>query len=335
MKSSRLSTDCINKLTYGLPLLIVFFLLSACWELPASGASSGPAERVPSVVLPSELPPTDGDCPLLPSCPGNTPVPLPPIPQQNRPGPKPTAPAVDGSSLSEGSGKYRGMVLIPAGPFVMGSPDVEGRPDERPAGRISQKEFYLSRHAVTAKEFCEFLNSQGENARDGIPRIRLDCPGCPIVKIGKVFQPKENSSDKPLVCVSWYGASDYAEWVGGRLPTSAEWEKAAVLTTPYPSGDHLAILPQEGSAAVQTASPGIRGIAGMTGNVWQWCSDWYSKDYYSQSAPSNPPGPALGDEKNIRGGSWASAECSKRIRNRHKAYPRGYFRTVGFRVVKD
>jgi formylglycine-generating enzyme required for sulfatase activity len=227
------------------------------------------------------------------------------------------------------------MVLIPAGTFVMGSPDNEGRPDEHPAKRVAQKEFYLSKHDVTAREFCEFLNSQGENARDGIPRIKLDCAGCPIMKIGKVFKPRENCADKAVVCVSWYGATDYAEWVGGRLPTSAEWERAALLATPYPSEDRLAIVSQEGSVAAQPSSAGVRGITGMTGNVWQWCSDWYSKDYYLQLPPNNPPGPALGDEKNIRGGSWASAECSRRVRNRHKAHPRGYFRTVGFRVVKD
>jgi formylglycine-generating enzyme required for sulfatase activity len=335
MNPYRLSTNGINNFAHVLPLLIACLLIVVDWAQPASGISRGPLEPAPGVAKLSEQPSVDSDCPLLPACPGNTPIPLPPILEKNGPEPKPVAPTVDGNNLSEGSGKYQGMVLIPAGTFELGNPAAEGRPDEHPARRISQKEFYLSKNDVTAREFCEFLNSQGENARDNIPRIKLDCPDCPVVKIGKNLKPKEGCADKPVVCVSWYGASDYAAWVGGRLPTSAEWEKAAALTTPYPREDHLAILPKKGSVAVETPAPEVRGKTGMTGNVWQWCSDWYAKDYYSQSPPNNPPGPALGDEKNIRGGSWASAECSKRIRNRHKAHPRGYFRTVGFRVVKD
>jgi len=155
------------------------------------------------------------------------------------------------------------------------------------------------------------------------------------MKIGKQFKPRNDCADKPIVCISWYGAADYAEWAAARLPTSIEWERAAQLTTPYPPGDHLTILSRDASVPVQIATPGLRGTSGMIGNVWQWCSDWYARDYYAKCPTNNPPGPALGDEKNIRGGAWASAECSKRIRNRHKAHPRGYFRTVGFRVVKD
>jgi formylglycine-generating enzyme required for sulfatase activity len=156
-----------------------------------------------------------------------------------------------------------------------------------------------------------------------------------VEKIGKGFQPKRGMADNPMVLVSWHGAADYAKWAAGRLPTSAEWEKAALLTTPYPQGDFLTILTRESSVPVKIALPGAGGITGMIGNVWEWCSDWYTRDYYGQSPPSNPAGPALGEEKVIRGGSWASVEASKRIKNVHRAHPLGYYRTVGFRIVKE
>ncbi len=274
------------------------------------------------------------DCPFLPGCPGGTPVPLPPSPKLES---KPSAPApsVNGNNLADGRGKYSGMVLVPAGPFDMGSAEGEGRLDERPVHKVFLKDFYIAKYDVTAKDFCQFLNAQGENAKDGLPRAKLDSPDCPIIKVGKVFKPKEDCSDKPMVCVSWYGASDYAEWAGGRLPTSSEWEKAALLITSYNVGDYLTILPREGAVPVTIAVPGAKGVTGLTGNVWEWCLDWYSHDYYGESPLSNPMGPALGEEKNLRGGSWASPEASKRIRNRHRASPRGYYRTVGFRIIKE
>jgi formylglycine-generating enzyme required for sulfatase activity len=320
----------------------VVVLLTLCMNCSMAGAGENLKSAkddlrpvIPTAQKSRQSAPDIFDCPFLPGCPGGTPIPLPPYP---KPEPKPNAPAapsLNGDNLVEGIGKYSGMVLIPAGPFDMGSAQSEGRPDERPIHKVFLKDFYIAKHDVTTADFCKSLNAQGEVTRDGLPRVKLDSPDCPIVKIGKVFKPKQGCSDKPMVWVSWYGASDYAEWVGGRLPSSAEWEKAALLISSYRAGDYTTILPREGAVPVSIAVPGAKGVTGMTGNVWEWCSDWYSKDYYSESPVNNPLGPALGEEKNIRGGSWASAECSKRIQNRHKASPRGYYRTVGFRVAKE
>ena len=272
--------------------------------------------------------------PLLPAVPGGASMPLPPA-VRREPAAKTPEPVVDGANLVEGTGKFSGMILIPAGTFEMGSPDGEGRPDERPLHEVFVKDFYIAKQPVTVQDYCLFLKSKGESSRDGSPRIKLDSPDCPVVKSGNSYRPKDGFADKPVVCVSWYGAIEYAEWVGGRLPTAAEREKAALLTTPHPPKDRLVFHQSEGIAPVSMAAPGVREVSGMFGSVWEWCSDWYSRDYYSQSQVNNPSGSALGEEKEIRGGSWVSPESSWRIRNRHKASPRGYFRTVGFRIVKE
>lgn len=289
--------------------------------------------QVPKPVPPIGSQTAPLDCPLLPGCPNGPAIPLPP---SNEPtASKQTEEVPDRSGLTEGKGKYAGLVYVPGGPFNVGSPGDEGRPDERPKHRAFIKAFYVAKHEVTAKEYSEFLNAQGEKSRDGSTRVKLDSPFCPIQKNGRYFQPKRGEEDMPVVCVSWYGAADYAEWAGGRLPTSAEWEKAASLCTPYRPPDYLTILPRKDRAPVSIAAPGLRGITGMIGNVWEWCSDWYDEDYYANSTANNPAGPPLGKEKVVRGGSWASPESSKRIKNLHKASPTGYYRTVGFRIVKD
>lgn len=325
----RRSSDLCNKFLYAIAILLIV----------VATATAGPNESLPTGASDgtnTQTSPHDPlDCPLLPACPGESSVPLPPVLGPREPSVKGTAPAVNGGTVLEGTGKYRGMALIPSGPFDMGSPDSSGRPDERPAQRTLLREFYIAKHQVTASEFSEFLNQQGETSKDGALRVKLDCPDCPIIKNGKRFQPKDGFEDKPVVCVSWHAASEFAQWAGSRLPTSAEWEKAALLITPHPPGDALTLLQREGSVPVQSAEPGLRGVTGMVGNVWEWCSDWYARDYYAQNPGANPAGPSLGQEKVIRGGSWAAPECSKRLKNRHKAAPRGYYRTVGFRLVKD
>lgn len=299
-------------------------LLLGSYEIQAEG---------PTAVPPAQFDPLD--CPLLPSCPGESLVPLPPLPDsQPQPEGKGTPSPVRNVNFREGMGKYWGMLFIPGGQFDMGSLEQEGRPDERPLQKIVVKDFYVSKHQATAREFCEFLNQVGETAKDGSPRVKLTCPDCPVVKKDKHFEPKDGHADHPMVCVSWHAAAEFAQWAGGRLPTSAEWEKAAVMTCATPPQDSLVMLSREGSIPVSLAQPGIQGMKGM-GNVWEWCSDWYARDYYAQSPGPNPTGPSLGRDKVIRGGSWASPECSKRIQNRHKAVPRGCYRTVGFRIVKD
>ncbi len=273
-------------------------------------------------------------CPLLPGCPLGPSVPLPPVPLSTEPSRQGEI-VSNPSNLAEGAGKYKGMILIPAGPFEMGSPDGVGRPDERPWHTVYLADFYISKHEVTNAEFCKFLNKQGEISSDGLPSVRIDDASSPIIKVNGAFQPRPGFADRPVTHVSWFGASDYAQWAGGRLPTSAQWEKAALYTTIAASKDNVALSTEEQSSPVYTSDSGAFGITGVFGGVWEWCSDWYSRDYYALSPSQNPLGPSLGQEKVIRSGSWASSVSSRRIQNVHKAVPRGYYRTVGLRIVKD
>ena len=205
------------------------------------------------------------DVPLLPAVPGGGSVPLPPS-IRREPSAKTSEPVVNGNNLVDGTGKYSGMLLIPGGTFEMGSPEGEGRPDERPNHQVFVKDFYIAKQDVTAQDYCGFLKSQGENSRDGSARIKLDSPDCPVVKSGNAYKPKDGFADKPVVCVSWHGATEYAEWVGGRLPTAAEREKAALLTTPRPPADRLVFHQGAGILSVSLAAP---GVTGDLGNVWQ------------------------------------------------------------------
>lgn len=315
---------------------LLSILLAPCWRPPlaaAQVAGSGDAMRSGRTPVPTAASATD--CPVLPACPGGLGIPLPPMPTvEQRPG-EPPARQADTLDLIAGEGQYLGFVYVPAGAFEMGSSDGTGRVDERPLHKVFLKDYSIAQREVTAREYCRFLNQRGGVGRDKMQRVLLSSPYCPVVKTGNTFRPKEGMADRPMVCVSWYGAADYAKWAGGRLPTSAEWEKAALLSTANAPGDYLTVLPREGDVPVAIAEPGSCGVTGIIGNVWEWCSDWYSPDYYSKSPVANPVGPPLGEEKVMRGGSWASPEASKRISNISRAHPNGWYRTVGFRIVKD
>ncbi len=278
-------------------------------------------------------------CPKLPGCPGGPAMPLPPgvAPREKKLPVSVAGPTKNGKPvrISEGSGKYRGMVLVPEGATEIGSPKGSGRPDEHPAHRVTIGSFYISKHEVTTEEYCRFLNAAGLIRRGRIERVKLSMEECPIEKRNGRYYPKKDKAETPIVCVSWFGATDYARWAGARLPTEAEWERAAILTAAGPSTDSPAVLKRESTVPVTIATPGTHGVTGMSGNVWEWCSDWYAPDYYGESPAVNPAGPPLGDEKVIRGGSRSSTEGQKRPKNRFKAPPQGYFRTVGFRIVKD
>lgn len=192
------------------------------------------------------------------------------------------------------------MVLVPAGEFTMGSN--EGNDDERPVHRIHLDAYYIDKYEVTVGQYGEFLDA---NSFDPPPSWTT------------MAQP--SYENRPVVNVDWKDANNYCRWAGKRLPTEAEWEKAARGTDQriYPWGNdpptpqranygkttwnnHTALVPvgqlEDGKSPY--------GIYDLAGNVWEWVSDWYDPDYYTNSPLRNPTGPEAGKYKVMRGGSW-------------------------------
>jgi len=221
------------------------------------------------------------------------------------------------------------MVLIPAGEFQMGSND--GSSDEKPAHTVYLDDFYMDKYEVTNALYKKFMDATGHKApfywNDG----------------------EYNALNQPVVGVSWNDAKAYAEWAEKRLPTEAEWEKAArggLVGKKYPWGDSLTHDDAnyygtggkdkwDGTSPVGSFAPNGYGLYDMAGNVWEWCADWYDKDYYSDSPSRNPTGPGTGTRRVLRGGSSNYFNINYlRAANRNGYDPTSMFTIVGFRCAE-
>lgn len=229
------------------------------------------------------------------------------------------------------------MVFIPAGGFWMGSPEDESRSkDERPRHKVSLDSFYLDIFEVTTRQYGQFMSAEGHAAPEFWDQV--------------VSSRDEN---KPVVGVSWQDAKDFCNWAGKRLPTEAEWEKAARGTDErkYPWGQeppstHMANFDQK-STPEKIYSDRVMpvgsyengksplGVYDMAGNVWEWVADWYDKEYYRNSPKKNPKGPETGEEKVMRGGSWDDHPSPLRSADRSKLLPSERNDSVGFRCATD
>lgn len=212
------------------------------------------------------------------------------------------------------------MVLIPAGCFLMGSE--EGDADEQPLHKVCVDAFYIDAAEVTCARYERFLNETGYPPH-------------------QMWIPEYDRPDDPVVGVSWDDASAFANWAGKRLPTEAEWERAArggLVEKKYPWGDGIdkekVNYDSFGTTPVKSYEPNGYGIYDMAGNVWEWCQDWYSGEYYKLSPRKNPSGPMRGSKKVIKGGAWYANESALRISNRHKSDPTLGSFNIGFRCVK-
>ncbi len=220
------------------------------------------------------------------------------------------------------------MVLIPGGEFMMGA---EAENDWGPVHKVVLDSFYMDKYEVTNAQYFEFCQATDHRLPEfwGMDKYRSG-PRYP---------------NHPVIGISYGDASDYAEWIGKRLPTEAEWEYAAkggMDEWNYPTGEDLdttfANYNHSGKGApvrVGSYPANGYGLYDMAGNVWEFVSDFYALDYYGNSPESNPTGPADGKVIVIRGGGWHSGPFCNRVYFR-QALPTGWVDfAVGFRCAKD
>jgi serine/threonine-protein kinase len=242
------------------------------------------------------------------------------------------------------------MVLIPAGEFQMGDHFDEGGEDERPVHTVYLDAFYIDKYEVTNELYARFLNEIGSvKDEEGHLLIDIDSEYCLIEFAGGRYRPKPGYEKHPVVEVSWWGAVAYAKWAGKRLPTEAEWEKAArggLVGKRYPWGDEISHDMAnywdpggrdrwEMTSPVGSFPPNGYGLYDMAGNVWEWCADWYDENYYSRSPRRNPKGPESGEFRVVRGGSWGNGPNNLRVAIRISYVPSYTTDHVGFRCVQD
>ena len=248
--------------------------------------------------------------------------------------------------LFGGQAHAEDQVLIPGGAFQMGS--LDGEPDERPVHPVHLDSFYLDRYPVTNADYARFLNLFGNQKESGEKWLDNEGPVasflCKIQKKKDVYIPKRGHENHPVIKVSWYGARAYARWLGKRLPTEAEWERAArgnLEGKKYVYGDTISMDQANvggfhATTPVGSYPPNGFGLYDMVASVWQWCGDWYDPEYYSRSPVKNPHGPESGSEKVLRGGSWFHKD-SWRVAARTSDEPlsRSFCFVTGFRCAKD
>jgi formylglycine-generating enzyme len=223
------------------------------------------------------------------------------------------------------------LVEIPAGWFLMGSGS--GQEVEAPVHRVWVDSFALAATQVTVEEYARFLAATG-----GLPP--------PFWNDANFNHPRQ-----PVVAVSWFEAEAYCSWLAAatgarcRLPTEAEWERAArggAQSASFPWGDDPpASRPgydqrwKTGPEPVGQSQPNGYSLFEMCENVHEWCSDWFSADYYAVSPGRNPQGPATGARKASRGGSWRHQVKIARCSARSSIPPEFHYADYGFRVACD
>ena len=232
-----------------------------------------------------------------------------------------------------------GMVFIPAGEFEMGD-SLDRITWALPVHTVYLDAFYMDIYEVTNAQYQKFMEATGRAAHRHLS------------------DPKYRAPEQPVVGVNWHDAVAYAKWAGKRLPTEAEWEKAArggLVGKRFPWGNrdpdgsqcnfadmNLDYIESDNSvddgfaftAPVGRYLPNGYGLYDIAGNVWEWCADWYDENYYANSPTNNPLGPDSGTVRVVRGGSFATPTHILRVALR-SAHDPAYAEDggIGFRCV--
>ncbi|MEO0447846.1 MAG: formylglycine-generating enzyme family protein [Verrucomicrobiota bacterium] len=287
------------------------------------------------------------------------------------------------------AGSKRGMVSLSGGTFLMGAegPEAWAQDGEGPVREVSLSPFYLDRCSVTNAQFAEFIEATGYKTeaetfgwsavfvdqisptRDGriSGEAAMGTPwwrkveGASWHKPGGPGTDLRTHQDHPVVHVSWQDAQAYAQWMGKRLPTEAEWEFAArggLEQALYPWGDELTpngehhcniwqgAFPHHntaddgftGTAPVRSFRPNGYGFYNMAGNVWNWVADWFSPSWHRQGPREDPQGPDSGPGKVIRGGSYLCHDsyCNRyRVSARTSVSPDSSTGHLGIRLARS
>ncbi len=234
------------------------------------------------------------------------------------------------------------LVFVQSGEFEMGS--VEGNEDEKPVHTVYLDAFWIDKYEVTNAQYAIFLNEMGNQIEGEATWLDAGDEDVHIHQSGGKWQADSGYSNHPAVEMSWYGALAYCEWAGRRLPTEAEWEKAARgedgrmypwgNETDSSLGDHY--RKGRGTAPVGSYPAGVSpyGALDMAGNVWEWVADWYDDTYYQNSPYKNPQGSTSESHHVLRGGAWGLGEIYLRSTFRYWHSPvnlSSYY--VGFRCA--
>jgi formylglycine-generating enzyme required for sulfatase activity len=221
------------------------------------------------------------------------------------------------------------MVIIPQGDFLMGCES--GADNERPVHRVLINRFAIGRTAITNRHYKIFLSETLHQEPPCLNDTRFNHP------------------DQPVTSVSWFDATAYCQWLSDRtgktyrLPTEAEWEKAArggkegrlfTWGDEAPDGQpNYSKLWRSGPERVGQRPANGFGLFDISENVHEWCSDWYAIDYYHQSPKANPVGPASGTRRSSRGGSWRHQIKITRVAARSSIPPQFTYSDYGFRCA--
>jgi formylglycine-generating enzyme required for sulfatase activity len=234
------------------------------------------------------------------------------------------------------------MVLVPEGEFIMGFD--AGERDERPVHTVFLDTFYIDQFEVTNAAYADFLNEVGNQIEFSAFWLEFNDPDVRLHEVEGVWIADSGFETHPVIEMTWFGARAYCDWRDGRLPSEAEWEKAArgPEGSLFPWGNDTPTCEMANFATCvrrtvpvgsYPANVSIYGAFDMAGNVWEWVNDWWDPEYYTYTPLSNPTGPELEDFKVRRGGGYDNNADHLRATFRYHNLPPLTFKTIGLRCA--